>query len=433
MRILIVSQFYPPETGAPQNRLSFLARWLANAGHTITVVTALPSYPLGAIFEPYRGRLVADEREDGIRVIRTWLYATKSKGFLRRMLNYCSFSLLSIVAGTLLAGPQECVIVESPPLPLGLSGFIISRIKRAKFIFNVSDLWPESAVALGVLRRRSLIQIATRLEEFLYRKADVITGQTEGIVSNIRSRCTGKPKPIVLISNGVDTEAFAACKQRQENQLKIREHLGLSGQFVVGYAGLMGLAQGLETVIESARTLSCFQNISFLFVGDGPEKLHLMKSVTEAGLRNVLFVPAQPASRMPEILSAFDVALVPLKRHVLFKGALPSKMFEAMGAGVPVICSVDGEARRVVEESEGGIYVEPERADQLADAVLHVYRTPDLKEVLGENGRRYVETKFNRADSAKKFESILARTFSMIPEPSTMGPPTSVSVDVKNG
>ncbi len=408
MRILLLTQYYPPEMGAAQNRLFDLVRRLANAGHVMTVLTALPNYPKGTFFEGFQRRFLMDEREDGVRIIRTWLYVTKSKTFLRRMLNFTSFSALSLFVGAVKVKRQDFVIVESPPLFLGVSGFLISRLKRAKLVFNVSDLWPESAVALKVLRNRLLIQIAIRLEEFLYKKAQLITGQTEGIVANIRARCSGKP--IAFIPNGVDVERFVPSAQIAEARPGIRTALGFNEHFIVGYAGLHGLAQGLETVLDTARLLSEFPQILVCFVGDGPERARLKKLAEEAATSNVRFIPAQPASRMAEVLSALDVVLVPLKRLSLFTGALPSKMFEAMGAGVPVIVAIDGEARAVIEKSRGGIYVEPENPHRMAEAILQLYRDSALKKSLGENGRRYVVSHYSRSEAAKKFEQLLFLT-----------------------
>jgi glycosyltransferase involved in cell wall biosynthesis len=405
MRILLLSQFYPPETGAAQNRLSYLARWLASAGHTVTVLTAFPNYPVGRIYEGYRGRLLMEDDDRGVRIIRTWLYATKSKGFLRRVFSYCSFSTLALLAGIIKVGRQDVVIVESPPLPLGLTGFLISRLKRARFALNISDLWPESAVALGVLENRRLIQVATRLEEFLYRKADVITGQTKGIVASIRSRCVGKS--VTLMPNGVDTAVFTTETHGSGVGQGIRESFDLNGHFVVGYAGLFGLAQGLDTVIDSAKLLAAFPDILIALIGDGPETARLKELAQAAGLRNIRFYPAQPAAWMPQVLGAFDVALVPLKRHALFKGAIPSKLFEAMGAALPVICSVDGEAREIIEKSRGGFFVEPENSNSMAQAVLELYRDPGLRKSLGENGRRYVADHYSRSKTAKQFEDLL--------------------------
>jgi glycosyltransferase involved in cell wall biosynthesis len=405
MRILLLTQYYPPETGAAQNRLSDLARRLANAGHVVTVLTALPNYSQGSIFEGYEKHFVIEDSLDGVRVVRTWLYTTKKKTFLRRMLNFCTFSALSLLVGAWKIRRQDLIIVESPPLFLGVSGLFLSWLKRAQLVLNISDLWPESAVALNVVQNRRLIRLATALEELLYRNSRLITGQTEGIVANIRARCADRL--IAFIPNGVDLEKFVPDSRRVEVRELVRTELGFNDHFVVGYAGLHGLAQGLETVLESARLLSDFPEILIGLIGDGPERSRLRELAEKSGLTNVRFIPTQPASRMAEVLSALDVALAPLKRHPLFKGALPSKMFEAMGAGLPVIVSVDGEARAIIEKARGGIYVEPESPRQMADAILQLYLDPALRHSLGENGRRYVGSHYSRSEAARKFEQLL--------------------------
>jgi glycosyltransferase involved in cell wall biosynthesis len=421
MRILFLTQYYPPETGAPQNRIADLVSRLTQSSHLVTVLTALPNYPHGEIFEGYQGHFSMEEREGGARILRTWVYATKSKGFLPRLLNYFSFALTCLWAGLFKIPSQDLVVVESPPLFLGLSGLLISRWKRAKLVLNISDLWPESAVALGILRASRLIRLATRFEEFLYRHADLITGQTQGIVESIRSRCNGKP--VVLMPNGVNVEHFAPAAEFPGPRERIRGEYGLHKQFVVGYAGLHGLAQGLRTVLDAAQLLSHHSDICFVFFGDGPEKPQLSQMAEEAQLSNVRFFSSQPWFRMPEILSALDVSLVPLKRHSLFEGALPSKMFEAMGAGVPVIVSIDGEARALVEKSRGGIYVEPQDPRAMAHAILKLHEDPALRKFLGDNGRRFVTNFYNRCDIATKFEQFLLACISSKPDgqPETQG------------
>src|SRR5262245_3176660 len=357
MRILILTQYYPPEMGAPQNRLSNLAQRLMGLGHAVTVLTALPNYPRGEIFEEYRGHVVMEEQVEGIKIFRTWVFTTKNKDFVRRLLNYFSFTLSSRIVGLWKVEQQDIVLVESPPLFLGLSAFVISRLKRTKLVFNVSDLWPESAVAMGVLRNRTLIRLSGWLEEFLYRRSHLITCQTQGIIDNIRSRVVHKR--IALITNGVNVEIFTAASQPLRRD-KIRKDFGLEEKFVIGYAGLHGLAQGLETIVQAAHLLAKYENFVFVFFGDGPEKEKLIRLADQSQSVNIRFYPTQPVSRIPEIIAAFDAAVIPLKRLDLFKGALPSKMFEAMAAAVPLIVSIEGEAEVLVRKAHAGICIEPE-------------------------------------------------------------------------
>jgi glycosyltransferase involved in cell wall biosynthesis len=404
MRILILTQYYPPEVGASQNRLSDLAKRLTKRGHIITVLTALPNYPKGEIFAEYRDQVIAEEDIDGIRVIRTWIYTTKNNSFVHRLLNYFSFVLSSLIGGIWKIRQQDVVVVESPPLFLGLSGFVISKIKRARLVFNVSDLWPESAIVMGVLNNKILIDLSERLEAFLYRKSDLITGQTQGIVNSIQLRFPSKS--VALITNGINVEAFKFISQSNQEE-EDKKEFGLTGKIVVGYAGLHGLAQGLETVLQAAQLLTGYQDIFFAFFGDGPQKEKLIDSANQAKLTNVCFYPIQPAWRMPSIIASFDIAIIPLKKLTLFKGALPSKMFEAMAAAVPIIVSIEGEAQIVVEKAQAGICVEPQNPEAMAEAILQLYKDLPYRKTLGQNGRRYVIEHYNRHQIALEFERLL--------------------------
>ena len=293
MRILLLTQFYPPESGAPQNRLSDLAKRLKAAGHHVEVLTAMPNYPKGVIFDGYRRRVVMEEERDGVRVIRTWIFAGEKSGFVRRLLTYFSFVISSLIVGARSARRPDAVIVELPPLFLGLSGYAISRLRRARLVLNVSDLWPESAVAMGILRSRFLIRASTRLEEFLYRRADLITGQTEGIMQSVRSRFP--TKRLGLITNGVDLSAFREPSPPEESRI-LRREFGLGEDFVVGYAGLHGHAQGLETILRAAQLLENAPDVVFALFGEGPLKADLVAQAR--GARNVRFIAAQPSARM---------------------------------------------------------------------------------------------------------------------------------------
>jgi glycosyltransferase involved in cell wall biosynthesis len=405
MRILFLTQYYPPEIGAAQNRLSDLAKRLTQMGHHVTVLTALPSYPKGEIYEGYRDRLRMTENHDDIRVVRTWVYATRKKSFVPRILNYLSFAVTSLLLGSMITRDVDVVIVESPPLFLGFSGYLLSRLKRATFVLNVSDLWPESAVVLNALRNRRLVQWATRGEEWLYRQASLVTGQTQGIVDSIRRRCADKS--VQLLTNGVAPEFLESVAQARVSREYLRERFGFGQKFIVAYTGVHGLAQGLETLLCAAELLQRHPEIRVCFFGDGPEKPQLQSIAAERRLKNVHFYSSVQASEMAKLLASIDIAVVPLKRNDLFKGALPSKLFEALGAGVPVVAALDGEAKVLIEKSRGGLFVEPENPEDLAQKLLHLYEDPGLCRQLGENGRSYVTNHYNRKRIAERFEPLI--------------------------
>lgn len=402
MKILFLTQYCPPEVGAPQNRIFEFAKGLKKFGHEVTILTAMPNYPKGEIFDEYKGKKVIIEELEGIKIVRTSIYATKEKSFAKRMRNYLSFTFSSVFQGAKHIEKQDAIITESPPLFLGWSGYVLSKLKGAKFVFNVSDLWPESAVKLGVLNNKLFIKMSTWLEEFCYKKASAVTGQTKGIVDNITNRGFSKSK-VHLITNGVDTEFFKK-ENRDDN---FRKEIGVENKFSIVYAGIHGLAQGLQVVIEAADILKKYEDINFVFIGDGPEKGKLIHMAKEKGLTNVKFLPVQLKPNMPRIIASMDATVIPLKKLDLFKGALPSKMFEALSSELPIILAVEGEAEKLINDAGAGITVEPENPKAIAEAVLKLYNDLELRKNLGLNGRQYVIKNFSRESITRKLEKIL--------------------------
>lgn len=401
---MFLTQYFPPEVGAPQNRIFELAKLLVKRGHEVTVLTGMPCYPANEIFDGYKGKLIMKEEKDGIKIVRTWLYATKNPGFVPRLMNYFSFTFSSLLLGSFLVSRQDIIFTESPPLFLGMTGYLLSKFKRAKFIFNVSDLWPESAVKLGVLNNQTLIKLSTWLEEFCYKKSALISGQTKGIVENINNRGF---QNTYLLTNGVDTSFFN--KDRAIDDLRAEK--GLEGKFLVCYAGIIGIAQGLDVILDTAKKVENYQDIHFLLIGEGPEKQRLIEKAKEMGLNNLSFVGLQPKAKMPGIIASMNATIIPLKKLDLFKGALPSKMFEALSSELPIILSVEGEAQKLIEASGGGICVEPENADQIADAVIKIYSDPEFAKELGKRGREYVKQYYSREVIVESFEKKLTELF----------------------
>lgn len=395
MKLLLLTQYYPPEIGAPQARLSELAAHFVPRGHSVTVLTAMPNYPTGKIYQGYGGLWQREQRE-GVDVIRTFIYPTQKADFLHRLTNYFSFVLSSGLLGSVLLGRVDFLLVESPPLFLGLSGFWLSRLKRARLIFNVSDLWPQSAVELGVLRPESLaFRVSAWLEAFCYRKAWLVTGQSKSILASIAERFPDRPT--FHLSNGVDTQRFCPHQPTED----MRQALGMNGNFIALYAGLHGLAQGLDQVLTAAEALRAESNLQFVLVGDGPEKPMLQERVQQRALTNVCFVDPRPAREMPALLATADVVLVTLKKHI--SGAVPSKLYEAMASEKPVILVASGEAAEIVRTQRAGIVVEPGDEEGLSRAVRTLRTQPNLCRTLGENGRRAAEQYFDRTKIASRF------------------------------
>ncbi len=399
MKILFLTQYYPPEIGAPQNRLHELAVRLRAHGVEVEVLTALPNYPKMEIQEAYKNGKNREEIIDSIPVHRSWIYVSKSKGIISRLLNYFSFVWSSYWRGRKL-GKYDFLLVESPPLFLGYSAMRLAKKMKAKLIFNVSDLWPESAEKLGIVTNKRLLKLAYNLEATCYQRATLITGQTEGIVNDINQRFP--EASLYWLPNGVDVDFYDPDKVKPTN---FREKNGFTSQDVLFfYGGILGHAQGLEVIVHAANELKDQVNIQFIMQGSGPEKDKLMKLKEDFQLNNVHFLDPVSKLDMPGIVKAVDVALVPLKNLPLFQGAIPSKVFEALSMKKPLLLGVDGEARRhFIEKAEAGLFFEPENARELAKQAKILALDESKRRIMGDNARKYVEEHFNRNKLAASF------------------------------
>jgi glycosyltransferase involved in cell wall biosynthesis/ubiquinone/menaquinone biosynthesis C-methylase UbiE len=405
VRLAILTQYYPPETGAPQNRLSDLARRLTARGHEVQVLTALPNYPGDAVLREYRGRENTVEILDGVRVARVGLLVSRRKTFARRMACYLSFALNARRHGPRLLGPADVLLMESPPLFLALAGVGLARTLGAPLVTNVSDLWPESAVALGVIGPGALLRMAERLEAWMYRRSALITAQTEGIADDIRRRFPDAR--VVLFPNGVDLDAY----DRPLDRAAIRREFGWDDDvFVLGYTGVFGHAQALDQILDAARLLEGVEGVHFALIGDGPCREALERRIAGERLRSVRVYPRQPAWRMPSVQAALDAGLVPLRRGRLFEGTRPSKMFEVMAAARPVVLCARGEAEAIVTGAAGGpagIVVPPEEPAELAAAIRSLLLKRDEAAEMGRQGQQLVRQRFDRAITAVQIERVL--------------------------
>lgn len=406
MRIVIHTQYFPPEIGAAPNRLSALAHGLADAGHEVTVLTAMPNYPMGRYFPGYSG-LVRRENRQGHGVIRTFIYPTQNAGMVKRLLCYFSFVFSSVaLGGHFLDGP-DYILTESPPLFLGISGFLLSRWKQARWIFNVSDLWPESAVRLGVLKPGWALRLSESLEAFCYRRAWLVSGQSSEIIKNIQKRF-----PLVntfYLPNGVDTQRFRPDCCTAE----ARAMLGSGPGCVILYAGLHGLAQGLEQMIEAADQLKTDSSIRFVLVGDGPAKHTLVREAQARGLSNIKFLDPVSPERMPALVAAADIVLVPLKMHI--PGAVPSKLYEAMSSGRALVVIASGEAADIVSRHKAGVVVAPGDIQTLTTSLLELAHNLSYREQLGAEARRAATTLFDRSVSTTRFIKYLEESLRVAP------------------
>src|SRR5438477_5070154 len=403
LRVTFLTHYFPPEVGAPQARLCELARRLTDLGIEVTVVTGFPNYPTGVIFPGYRGRLTMEEQLDGVRVLRTPVFATPNRGFVRRILNHLSFAFSSLLA-LRRAGPTDVIFVESPPLLIGFGALAFHWVKRAPYIFNVSDIWPQSAVELGALRNRFAIRLAEALELYLYPHAARVTAVTPGMVDRLAARGIPREK-LFLLTNGVDTSVYTPAAPDHE----LARRLGIDGHKVFLYAGTHGMAQGLDVILDAAK-MTTNTDVLYVLAGEGAEKDALVARAAKLGLANVRFIPNQPKAVMPALLNLAYATIIPLKRLDLFKSALPSKMFESMASARPIVAALWGEAATLVEAAGCGVVVEPEDAAAIHAAVEKLAADPELTRQLGESGRRYAIEHFERKDIAQRFMELLRAT-----------------------
>ncbi len=406
MKILYVSQYFPPEMGAPAARVAELSRYWAEERHEVTVLTGFPNHPTGKVPAEYRRkmrRLVAREKINGVNVVRTWLLPFPNRRTHQRMLNYSSFCLSAAGTGMFTERP-DVVIASSPQLLVGLSGWWLARCKRSRFIFEVRDLWPESLAAVGVGTADSLVyRTLARIAAFLYRNSDHIVVVTSAFKDYLVQHMMVSPEKISVVQNGVEAELFSP---KAEGDLRSR--LGTEGKFVVSYIGTMGNAHGLQVLVEAAAQLqNVAPHIAFLLVGEGAEKQQLAALSGSHGLTNLRFVDQQSRQKIPAYICASDVCVVLLKKSEIFKTVIPSKMLEFMSCARPVILGVEGQARQILEEAQAGIAIEPGNSSQLAEAVLGLAGDPQLRESLGRNGRRHVLQRFSRRHTAMAYLEVL--------------------------
>jgi glycosyltransferase involved in cell wall biosynthesis len=387
MRIGIHTQYYTPEIGAPQARLSDLARRFVARGHEVHVIAAMPNYPTGRVLPGYP-RWWHREHDGTSQVTRSFIYPVQQVSLVPRLLSYGSFTTSSLLAGLAALPRLDYLLTESPPLFLGMSGYLLSRAKSARWIFNVSDLWPESAVRIGVLREGAALSLARNLEAFCYRHASLVTGQSRGILDDIRRRFPGVPT--YHLSNGVDVSRFRADGAADPG----RAGLGARHECLAVYAGLHGAAQGLGQLLEAAELLKDHVALRLVLVGDGPERAQLLERARAARLTNVRFVDAVPAERVPAVLAAADMVIACLVGDI--PGAVPSKIYEGMACGRPLVLVGSGEPASIVADTGCGVAVPPQNPSALAAAVRRLADSPALRDELGLRGRAAAVARYSR-------------------------------------
>jgi colanic acid biosynthesis glycosyl transferase WcaI len=423
MKILYVSQYFPPEMGAPAARADELSRHWAGAGHEVTVLTGFPNHPTGVVPPEYRDRfrrLVVREQTGGVNVVRTWLLPFPNRKAHERMLNYTSFCASAASTGLFLPRP-DVVIATSPQLLVGLSGWWLARSKRVPFVFEVRDLWPESLAAVGMGDGNSLLHRAlAKIAGFLYRHSDRVVVVTPAFEDYLVEHWRVPRKKISVIENGAETQLFAPEPFTGEPATGLRKELRAEGKFVVSYIGTMGMAHGLETIVNAAAQLrDTNPEIVFLMLGEGAEKERIAALAQGRSLNNMRFVDQQPREKIPGYICASDVCLVLLKKTDLFKTVIPTKMLEFMSCGRPVILGVDGQARTILEEARGGLVIEPENSDALVNAICYLAGNREIARELGQNGREHIVRKFSRRQTAEKYIRVLEHLLQLPERPGT--------------
>jgi len=405
--------------GAPAARAAELAQHWAAAGHEVSVLTGFPNHPTGVVPAEWRGRLrrlVYHERifpssnspaqNGSVDVFRTWLWPLPNRKAHERMRNYASFCVSAALRGLAIPRP-DVIIASSPQLLVGLSGWWIAFVRQIPFVFEVRDLWPESLTAVGIGDENSLLHRAlSTVAEFLYKRSDRIVVVTPAFQEHLMRHWRVPAEKIAVVENGVETDLFVPAPPAANHAL--RRELAVEGKFLVCYIGTMGMAHGLETLLEAAHQLQRQSaNVQFLLVGEGAEKERIKGLAQSRGLSNLRFLDQQPRERIPAFISASDACLVLLKKTDVFKTVIPTKMLEFMSCARPVILGVDGQARQIVEDAGAGLVIEPENAEALVNAITQLSANRELGTALGQKGREYILQNFSRDYTAGKYIDVL--------------------------
>ena len=392
MKILYITQYFYPEVSATSNRAYANAKFLSAAGHNVCVVTEMPNHPKGIIYDNYKGKLYCREKLDGIDILRTWIYTSPKKTFIKRIMFYVTFMFFGAIIALLNWRRFDVIYVSSPPLFVGFIGLLIKKIfPKTKFIFEVRDLWPKSAIDIGELKNKTIINFSEKFENKLYQVSNKVIAVTEGINDYINNIIPGKS---VLIPNGVDLSLYETKGRTDE-------------KFIIVYTGTLGLIHGLEIIIKAAKKLKEESDIIFQFIGDGPKKVELKKLAADYKLRNVDFIDSVPVDQIKTYLTSASVGISTTKKLELCKGTLPVKIFGYMACELPVLSSGWGESAILIDKSGAGLNSEPEKVDELVDRILWMKRNPDKISQMGKKGRLYVEKNYNRKEQAKEIENLL--------------------------
>ena len=399
IRILFLTDNFPPEVNAPANRTFEHCREWVREGTEVTVITGAPNFPVGKVFPGYRNRFHQEEWMDGIRVIRVWTYITANEGFLKRILDYMSFGLMAFFAG--LRIKTDLIVATSPQFFTAVAGRWLSLFKRTKWVMEVRDLWPESILAVGAMKRGPAIRYFEWLEKRLYRSANHIIVVTDTFKEKIAGKGIPRDK-ISVFKNGANLQNYHPASR---NDSLLRE-LGLQDKFIVAYIGTHGMAHALNFILDAIKPLEkkC-PDLFFLFIGDGAEKKNLLTQARELQLQNAHFLDSVPKERVPEYLGLMDVSLVNLRRSETFTTVIPSKIFEAAAMEKPILLGLEGETKDIIEKYGAGVCFVPEDQDSFYQ-MLNKIRSPEIYESAKQGARRLIRD-FDRLQIARQMLNCL--------------------------
>ena len=383
MHILFLTDNFPPESNAPASRTYEHAREWIKAGHQVTIITCAPNFPQGKVFGGYKNKLWQSDEMEGIRVIRVGTYITSNEGFIKRILDYMSFMVSGFLAG-LFVRRVDIVVGTSPQFFTVCSAWAISALKRRPFIFELRDIWPESVRAVGAMQSSKILDMFEAVEMFLYRRASRIISVTHSFKDTLERRGINSEK-IHVVTNGVDPALFSPMQKEP----KLLSSLKLEGKFVVGYIGTLGMAHALETLLKAAAILKQTpkaRDVRILLLGDGAEREKLLARALDMDIDNVVFLPSVPKKMVASYWSLLDVSVIHLRKTDLFKTVIPSKIFECMAMGLPILHGVEGESANIIDKTGSGLLFEPENPGELATQIIELQSNSSLRESLSRNG-----------------------------------------------
>ena len=401
MKILFLTENFPPETNASATRVFERAQYWVKWGHEVTILTSAPNFPGGRLHSGFKNEWRNVSIVNGLRVVRVKTYIAPNEGTLWRTLDFISFMFSAFFVGMFEKRP-DIVVATSPQFFAAIGGWVLALFRKLPFVFELGDLWPASIVAVGAMKQGPLINLVEKLELYLYRRSAAVVALTESFREDLIKREIDGNK-IAVVINGVDLWRY----EPRPTDSALKKAWGLEGKFIVGYIGTHGMAHSLKNVLNAAQIVRGHSEIAFLFVGAGAERQGLIDFSKRQKLNNVHFAPNQPKQVMPNVWSICDIALVHLRDTEIFESVIPSKIFEAMAMNVPMIIAAPrGEASRIVNQEKVGLHVPAEHPERLADTVWQLYSDKILRSSLASNCKDSVK-QFSREIQAQRFIEVL--------------------------